>query len=549
MNPFIRNFAASRHFLLLLLLAGCGTPAERQVRQTLRCAEEVLAEHPDSALMLLTPLDTMSLAGEEQAWYAVLRTQADYKLYHPLTTDSLPLLATAYYGTPRRPHYRAAMAWYSLGCVYTEHNDDPRAIDAYLKACDLFPDTLCRYYALTEQNLGIRYLNSCDYLNAIRMLQCFRANAVALSDSDLVGYADYFLGKSYMQYAEYEDAVGYYMNVLENSGFTSKYKTETLFQLAKIKHQQGLEEDAMAYDEQYLDKAMKSPPPCAAFYLKGDIFYNIGIYDSAHFYYRKALDGCYDLGTLCCTYEKLTKLTSIYDTDSLESYSDKHTLYRDSIYNSDRTAEIGQIRARHQIDFKLQQAEYEKNRLVILLSAAVLFILVVAFLSFRYYRVRHEADYLHRIKALQDQIRSLSSSLSGTYGEQEHPAADGHSLHSDADLETLRQMVHSSIQLFVQSHKQEHQTLLLHESPLTQRDAFSELLTLSFTEVIAYLKATYPSVTKDEVLMAICALLGYDTPCVAELQAVSDSAIRSRKNRLKNKVPPAVFAIFFPEQP
>ena len=102
MNPFIRNFAASRHFLLLLLLAGCGTPAERQVRQTLRCAEEVLAEHPDSALTLLSPLDTMSLAGEEQAWYAVLRTQADYKLNHPVT-DSLPLLATAYYGTPRRP--------------------------------------------------------------------------------------------------------------------------------------------------------------------------------------------------------------------------------------------------------------------------------------------------------------------------------------------------------------------------------------------------------------------------------------------------------------
>ena len=85
----------------------------------------------------------------DRAWYAVLKTQTDYKLYKPITSDSLILTATSYYGTHNK-NYRTAMAWYSQGCVYSELNNDFAAIDAFLKAKDLFPDTLIRYYALTE---------------------------------------------------------------------------------------------------------------------------------------------------------------------------------------------------------------------------------------------------------------------------------------------------------------------------------------------------------------------------------------------------------------
>ena len=537
-------------FLLLLLLTGCGTPVERQVRQTLRCAEEVLAEHPDSALTLLTPLDTMSLAGEEQAWYAVLRTQAVYKLWCPVT-DSLPLLATAYYGTPRRPHYRAAMAWYSLGCVYTDHNDDPRAIDAYLKARDLFPDTLCRYYALTEQNLGQHYLNRRMLDAAEQVFRHYHDLSVLRGDSTDVGFSHFYLGRAYLYRLDYAHAAPYYDSVLVNPHSTKDVRNRCLLDQTKlaIYHAHDYERGFQLIDRYRKafrnDDYLQIVPG-----IRGDLFSAVGQNDSAYACYSLSVQHAQDIYVLCNDYNHLAELSArLGRAEESIKYFKLQCQYRDSIYHLRRTDEIAQIEQRHAAEVHELKEREERTRLVILLSAAVMFILVVAFLSFRYYRVRHEADYLHRIKALQDQIRSLSSSLSETYGEQEHPVADGHSLHSDADLETLRQMVHSSIQLFVQSHKQEHQTLLLHESPLTQRDAFSELLTLSFTEVIAYLKTTYPSVTKDEVLMAICALLGYDTPCVAELQAVSDSAIRSRKNRLKNKVPPAVFAIFFPEQP
>ncbi|MBO4268007.1 MAG: hypothetical protein J5869_01400, partial [Bacteroidaceae bacterium] len=50
----------------------------------------------------------------QHAWYAVLKTQAEYKNYQPVISDSLILTATDYYGTPyngsKNRRYRAAMA-------------------------------------------------------------------------------------------------------------------------------------------------------------------------------------------------------------------------------------------------------------------------------------------------------------------------------------------------------------------------------------------------------------------------------------------------------
>lgn len=177
----------SFHHLLLLpllaavLLTSC-TRHSAAWPQLLE-AEKLLDTDLPAAAALIDSLDAAPLQGEEAALYAILQTQADYKRYRPLTSDSLPRLAAAYYGTPRRRSCRAAMAWYTLGCCYTERHDDPAAIDAYLKAKDCFPDTTIRYYALTEQNLGEHYLNRLMCDEAARELRACRQHFVALADT------------------------------------------------------------------------------------------------------------------------------------------------------------------------------------------------------------------------------------------------------------------------------------------------------------------------------------------------------------------------------
>lgn len=172
-----RLFSIILSGLIATILISCGNS------RILREAETLLETNPAAADSILASMPAPK-SRRDRAWYAVLKTQADYKQYKPLTTDSLILTATDYYGTrirgSRNRRYHSALAWYSQGCVYTELNNDLAAIDAYLKAEGLFPDTLVRYYALTENKLGVLLINRMMLDEAKQQFKCCQINAKRL---------------------------------------------------------------------------------------------------------------------------------------------------------------------------------------------------------------------------------------------------------------------------------------------------------------------------------------------------------------------------------
>ena len=105
-------------YTLLLATLGMGCGDRSRMRQLERL-EAQLDTAPEAVRLALDSSPLGELNGEARALYAILRTQADYKCYVPLTSDTLIRYATDYYNRNRKS-YRAAMAWYSLGCVYSE---------------------------------------------------------------------------------------------------------------------------------------------------------------------------------------------------------------------------------------------------------------------------------------------------------------------------------------------------------------------------------------------------------------------------------------------
>ena len=93
------------HLLLLATLCmGCG--GRRHMRQ-LESLEAQLDTAPHLVRQSIDSIPFTALRGEARALYALLRTQADYKCYVPLTSDSLIRYATDYYDGNRKS-YRTA---------------------------------------------------------------------------------------------------------------------------------------------------------------------------------------------------------------------------------------------------------------------------------------------------------------------------------------------------------------------------------------------------------------------------------------------------------
>ena len=96
--------------ILFLVLASCRDATYRELTRI----EQLMETSPAQADTLLCSIPEPQ-SPSRKAWYAVLKTQTDYKLYQPITSDSLILTATDYFGTPYRSvsrlrRYRAAMA-------------------------------------------------------------------------------------------------------------------------------------------------------------------------------------------------------------------------------------------------------------------------------------------------------------------------------------------------------------------------------------------------------------------------------------------------------
>ena len=186
-KTIIRTFIAAAATLPLLLVSCQHRDADTIAN--LQTAEELLETNPRKALALLDSIASSRPPKGEAALYAILRTQADYKCFVPLTSDSLIRVATDYYGRPRRPHHHAALAWYSLGCVRAEQGDDIGAVEAFLTAQPLFPDTTSRFYALCCQNLGHHYANRGMFDDALAAYRTFgRSPAVSERDTFVNNY-------------------------------------------------------------------------------------------------------------------------------------------------------------------------------------------------------------------------------------------------------------------------------------------------------------------------------------------------------------------------
>ena len=530
--------------LLATLCMGCGG------RNRMRQLEQLEAQIDSVPHLVRQGLDSIpfaTLRGEARALYAILRTQADYKCYVPLTTDTLIRYATDYYNTNRK-NYRAAMAWYSLGCVYTELQDDAAAVEAYLQAQSLFPDTTVLYYQLCYQNNGRHYLrrNMPD-----EALEAYVAYHNVAEGYDHL-YADIGLASAYIQKRQPNQARKILENLLLDSENIDALSLETiLFELGKIEYTFSKDYDKA---DTYFNQLITLYPDKidATYWFKGRIAESRENSDTARYYYELAMQG-YDEVYLQynCARSLLYLTLDSTAQPELYGYIKRFEEMGDSIKRIERRSEIDDIRTAHAMEMHQRELSDHHRRFMhrtTLIVVCLLAAITIGVLLIERCRKQH---YLR----LQKELQRNQAKIYKMYESIEDQRDNG-SLTREQIVTLYRDNLAKSIVLFRKNCWAQHLQLLSEQRSkdipsftIKEREQLAEALEHCFINVKTNLRdeaaKNNSKLSAEDIHLCIYMALGYSTGVIREcLAASSDNVVNQRKKRLVNKLPDDILSLF-----
>lgn len=244
-------------FLLILLHSCVSRHAE-----SLREAESVMTEHPDSALVILENIPPKELTDRHsRALYALLLTQARSKSYITETDDSLISTAVSYFeksGDDRR----LMLALHYLGELNFNNKDYARSLTALFKAYDLavqlddkfwiamsarmIADIYHENYHTAEEiefaeielenfrlshrqphinhaiiDLAQTYVDAKKYSDAIRLASILTDSASKYNDSYLQAKALRIIGLTHIHNNDYKSAIPFFKAILNSDEYIS----------------------------------------------------------------------------------------------------------------------------------------------------------------------------------------------------------------------------------------------------------------------------------------------------------------------------------------
>lgn len=517
----LAGFLTSQFIAVATLLSVVSSCSDSRLAQ----AEALLETDPAAADTILTRISELR-SRRDRALYAVLKTQAEYKQYKPLTTDSLILTATDYYGTAIRGtknrRYHSALAWYTQGCVYKDFQNDVSAIDAFLKAKDLFPDTLTRYYALTKQNLSNCYLNKNLYEDALSSLNSCRNLAITINDSSMFAYANYLIATTKLYKKQFSNLSQDFTKLYHDKNLSDFYRNQCLVELAKINIFHLCQFDsAMTYLHQYMKYQHQSKG--LTYNLIGDIKYKIGEIDSAYYYYNLSTQEICDIYTLSNNYKSLSEINLLYgNNQDAFQYGKLYTESIDSIRILQNANDIAAVKIAHNTEMNLIS---KKNFNIKTIIIGISIIIIISLLLWGLYQ-----SHLNIIS------RNYIKFCDGVWTAISTPLPPDSSLNDLLSLGKIKYMNSPShFTLFGKGKKRFNKDT---------RDAILHDLNTAFYDAIELLLKDYPTLNNREIMLCLLNYIIIEKTVICDILNMADDNYRKIKSRLKEKLGNS-YSLFF----
>lgn len=416
-----------RLFLLCAVLAVVACSERREYREALSRAEAAMADHPDSALLILD-----SLGQHEQEFGRHFRMQ--YLLHHlnaqnktnvKFTSDSLAKELVDHFDSHGTTNERV-LAHYLLGRAYSDMGEAPRAISSYQDAIAVADTTAVDFdfYALecVYSQMATVFHRQLLLTNEIEARKkashfAFRANKLkwaiynqAMSAGAYIllnkkDSAELVLKSAIERYQEY----GYVQQALRYSRSLIHLYTESPQRLKEAKAL--MDEFEAKFD--LFDEHHELPPSQRQYYdYKGKYFEGVHQLDSAEYYYRKIYFKGMPFVAQDPMYRGLLSVFSKrHQTDSIAKYAQLYCMANDSsIALKDRDI-VAQMAANYNYNRSQKEAEQEREKAqevfvllgIIILVVIVLLIIILA-ISWLYRKNQKEKQ--KRISMLEESLSS-----------------------------------------------------------------------------------------------------------------------------------------------
>ena len=403
---------------LLILIPIIWISCDGMGHQTIdfRKIENLMPQHPDSALMLLEQIENKeNLSRKDKAHYYLLLTEAEDKTYVTHTTDSLISIAADYY-EKTDDLGRKAKAWYYKGRINQDLGHPLKAQEYYLKA--LRDEEKIEDHALLgriHNHIGMLYAYQKVYEKALPFQKKAVENFHLLSDSTGQVFALRDLGRTFLMLGHQDSAI--ICNQKAIALMRKRIIPSVYTELAGFYIDRQRLEEAHGLLRTSLQNVAKPQAKYPVYLVLGELYKKSGQIDSARFY----LQACINSAPLPETRAGgLFHLKEIAlekgQWEQAALLSKQYELLKDSIEQGKNAESIRNVQAFYsynEIEQDLWEARLyasKQKSFYSLLITTCLFLLTVALLRFIHYR-RERKSLLQRLKANEEQIQRNEQTL------------------------------------------------------------------------------------------------------------------------------------------
>ena len=524
--------------LMSVFLSSCSSSVKSPL---LLSADSLMEIYPDSALSILESISSpQKLPRADRALYALLLTQARHKNYIALEDDSLIKTAVEYYGDKKKS-VRAAKAHYYWGATYREKGYTSFAVEEYLTAIRLMP-VRDEFLAMIYDNLAECYEE--DRLYNVAM-ENYRAAYQILKGGNGQTFPIRGIARVFLLQNEKDSALFYYQRALDSilADQDSSLVGALYHDLAMVYNEK---KDYIQADK-YISKAIMllgsdAINTCLS---KAQIMLNLNKLDSANYFFSNNMDESDIYGKAVC-YDgmyQIAKKKGEWKTavENMEAYK---ILY-DSMQIMTDNEELNRLMDKHQLEEHKRLLSEHTRTLIFSLIAVFFSLIIICIFCFMWNDRKRKKHYI----ALQHE---LTQKRVDTMLLKEEEISESNKEHIDKKRSELTEQ---QIQLCISVLKTtdcydqlEALERATHKQLLVMRSLRKEIrseISGAFVDVMVNLKERYPALTGDDLFFCVLSLLCCSKTVMMELMDATSDALKTRKNRIKNKVDAQLFERVF----